>query len=307
MTGAIGYATEQGLGIQMRAFIKHGIVDKLLVQKHSTYENHYDWYTPEQLAADEQELLDTCDKILFMETAFDKSRIIVHARERGIKTIFITHYECTPPFNWYPDVIVAPSDEDLKYFPDATRLNIPVDMKWKQRRKALVFIHNAGHGGLGGRNGTKELLEAMSYVHSPIKLIIRAQTGNYKSDDPRVTIQLGSIPYSDLFKEGDVFIMPEKFGGSFLPMQEAYASGMPVMASNRDNNHWLPREFLIPVTGYKKERIAREFDAAIINPRDIATKIDEWYNKDITNYSLCGKLWGKQNSWAALKKHYETL
>jgi hypothetical protein len=307
MTGTIGYATEQGLGIQTRSFIEHGIIDKILIQPHSTYENHYEWYSDEQKVHSIQELLDTCDKLIFFETLWDKWKIIPLARERGIKTIFVVHYECTGPFPYYPDVVVAPSDIDKEIFPEAIRLNIPVDMQWKERTRALTFVHNAGHGGLGGRNGTKELLEAMQYVKSPIRLIMRHQNGGLVSNDPRVTIVNGSVPYEDLWKEGDVFVLPEKFGGSFLPMQEAFASGMAVMASERETNKWLPNELLIPVSGYRKERIAREFDSAIIDPKDIARKIDDIYNKDISKYSLMGKVWGEENNWENLKQHYEAL
>ncbi len=308
MTGAIGYATDQGLGIQMKAFIEHGIIDQILIQPHSTYENHYEWYTDEQKAKDIDDLLDTCDTLIFMETLFSHWRIIPRARERGIKTILICHYECTPsPLPWYPDVLVAPSITDKQYFPDAVHINIPVDMNWKKRTKALTFVHNAGHGGIGGRNGTKELLEAMKHVKSPIKLILRSQNGAYTTTDPRIEITNGNVPYDELWASGDVFIIPEKFGGSFLPMQEAFASGMAVMASDRANNHWLPKELLIPVESYKRQRISCEFESAVINPIAIAKKIDEVYNMDIEKYSVLGKEWGQKNSWEELKKAYENL
>lgn len=309
--GTLNYATDQGLGIQTRAFIDHGIIHKILFQVHSTYENHYDWYTDEQICKTEEELLNNCDVLIFMETLFHSWKLIPRARERGIKTILITHYECTPNLPYFPDLVIVPSEEDKLHFPDGVRINIPVQndvvKRWKLRTKAEVFVHNAGHGGLGGRNGTKELLEAMKYVKSPIKLIVRHQNGGLKSDDPRVTIVNGSVPYETLWSEGDVFIIPEKFGGSFLPMQEAFASGMPVMATDRPNNHWLPKELLIPSAGIKKERIAREFDSHIISPQEIAKSIDTWYGRDITKFSLAGKEWGEQNSWDALKPKYQEI
>jgi len=65
---------------------------------------------------------------------------------------------------------------------------------------------------------------------------------------------------------------------------------------------------MIPVKGYKKERIAEKtFDSAIIDPQDIANTIDMWYNNDITEYSLKGKKWGEDNSWEALKPKYEAI
>jgi len=311
MTGTICYATQSGLGIQAKSFIEHGIIDKIFVYPHSTYKTE-DWYGKERVNRIED--LYECDKLMFFETPFNW-KVIPEARSRGIKTILLAMYECTQyPFPYYPDVLVGGSEIEVEHYKKLAcgipchYINVPVEMKWKLRERAEVFIHNAGHGGLGGRNGTKELLEAMKYVKSPIKLKVRSQNLNLKSDDPRVEIFRGDMPYEDLWKDGDILIFPEKFGGSFLPMQEAYASGIPVMASDRfPTNTWLPKELLIDTDGFVKERIGAEFDCAILNPKKIAQKIDEWYGKDITKYSLMGKEWAKNNSWEALKPKYLSL
>lgn len=192
------------------------------------------------------------------------------------------------------------------------QINIPVDTKihkWRLRTKACVFIMNAGHGGIGGRNGLKELILSIRFIKSPIKLIIRSQNPIIdKYEDPRVEYVVGDLSYEDLFTVGDVFVYPDKFGGSCLPLQEAFASGMLVMATNRyPSNKWLPNEPLIPIKGYKRERISVEFDSAIVDPKDIAKCIDDWYDKDITEYSLAGKKWAKDNSWDNLKKQYEAI
>lgn len=312
MTGTIAFDCSSGLGIQTKSFIDHGIIDKILVRPHSTYPSE-GWY--EKIASiHEDELLDACDKLIFIETPFNWN-IIPRARARGIKTILLAMYECTQyPFPYYPDVLVGCSAMEPEHYKNlgcsipCIHINAPVDMKWKLRTKAKVFIHNSGHGGLGGRNGTKELLEAMQYVKSPIKLLVRTQNGSLRSDDPRVEIIHGSIPYEDLWTTGDVLVFPEKFGGSFLPMQEAFASGLAVMASDRfPTNSWLPKELLIPVKGYTKERIGSEFDCAILDPKLIAQKIDEVYGTDISKYSKMGKAWATENSWEKLKPKYEAL
>lgn len=312
MTGTIAYDCASGLGIQTKSFIDHGIIDKILVKPHSSYPSE-NWYTHERVGSID-ELLDTCDRLIFIETPHDWS-IIPKARAQGIKVILVAMYECTRyPFPYYPDVLVGCSAIEVEHYKNlkcaipCVHINAPVEMKWSLHETAKTFIHNSGHGGLGGRNGTTELLDAMRYVNSPIKLIVRTQNGTLHSDDSRVEIVHGSIPYEELWATGDVMILPEKFGGSFLPMQEAFAAGFPVMASDRfPTNTWLPRELLIPVKGYKKERIGAEFDCAILDPIKIAETIDKWYNKDITKFSKLGKEWAKENSWKKLKKKYESL
>lgn len=306
--GSVVLATDQGLGVLAKSFFDHGVVTEVFVREHTTRENHLDWYPNRRGSVDE--LLGCIDTLLLFETAFDW-KVIVKAREMGVKTVLMPMYECTPdPLPYEPDVIICPSKLDLDYYQDKNSyfLPVPVDAKWRSRTKAEVFVHNAGNGGLGGRNGTKELVEAMKYVDSPIRMILRTQ-GNVDCDDPRVEVVRGTVPYGDLFSEGDVFVFPEKFNGLSLPLQEAYASGMLVMCGDRyPMNTWLPREPMIPVDRYSLERITRRgFKSAVIDPREIADKIDGWYGRDISEFSEMGREWAKRNSWEKLKPEYLEL
>ena len=49
------------------------------------------------------------------------------------------------------------------------------------------------------------------------------------------------------------------------------------------------------------------FSSALYDPRDIAAKIDELYDTDISAYSLAGKKWAEENSWAVLAPVYLDL
>lgn len=303
MIGAVVLATEQGLGYLAKAFYDNGVIDKVYIKEHSTRKNHYEWF-PNRVNKPE-DLLD-CESIIFFETAFEW-KLIPLARDKGIKTILMVMYECTPnPLPYSPDIILCPSKLDLDYYKEGREVVVPVDVKWKKREFARVFVHNAGNGGLGGRNGTREVLEAMKYVQSPIKLIVRSQVPIKEYDDPRIEYRIGT--FDDIWSEGDVFLFPEKFNGLSLPLQEAFASGMLVMAGDRyPINTWLPKEPLIEVSHYTKEKIAVEFDYAHYDPKKIAEKIDEWYNKSISEFSLLGKQFNKKTQWKNLKNQYKNL
>lgn len=113
MTGAIVLATQQGLGILAKSFYDNGIIDVVYVKEHSTRENHYEWYPNRVKRVDD--LLE-CDKLIFFETCFDWS-IIPKARKKGIKTILVPMYECTPnPLPYFPDVLVCPSSLDFEFY-----------------------------------------------------------------------------------------------------------------------------------------------------------------------------------------------
>lgn len=306
--GSVVLATDQGLGYLAREFFKHGIIQKVFIKNHSSRKNHYEWYPAAARMQNEFELIQECDTLLFFEEVWDW-KVIVEARKRGVKTVLMPMYECTRnPLPYQPDVIISPSLLDQQYYPDSEFIPVPVEAPWRLREKAEVFVHNAGNGGIGGRNGTKELLEAMKYVKSPIKLIVRSQVPlgmipAHAQIDDRIEFRVGQ--FDDIWSEGDVFVFPEKFNGLSLPLQEAYASGMLVMAGNRfPINTWLPNEPLIPVDHYSKQRISVEFDSAIYHPFTIALKIDDWFGKDISEFSERGKVWAEENSWEKLKEKY---
>lgn len=309
MIGSIVLATDQGLGYLAKDFYDHGIVHKVLIRPHSSRVNHKEWYKPEDRVNFIEELLNTCTTLLFFETPFEWD-VIRRARERGIKTVLMPMYECTNyPFPYVPDVIIAPSALDADFYAEynPVQINVPVNVPWKLRKKAKVFVHNAGNGGIGGRNGTKELIDAMEYVTAPIKLIIRSQIPLERiSDDQRIEYRVGQ--FDDIWSEGDVFVFPEKFNGLSLPLQEAFASGMAVMAGDRfPMNTWLPKNLLIPVEKYFTAKISISFSCAKYNEQIIASCINKLYNADITNYSLLGKAYAERNSWEKLKEQYETV
>ena len=105
-----------------------------------------------------------------------------------------------------------------------------------------------------------------------------------------------------------MFLFPEKFNGLSLPLQEAHAAGMLVMAGDRSPiNAWLPKEPLIPVSGYFNTElpwIGIQVKNAIMKPEDIAATIDAWAGKDITEFSKMGQSWASQNTGDILREKY---
>lgn len=308
MIGSIVYATEQGLGYLAKDFFDNGIIDRVYIQPHGSRTNFREWYPTRAVVDSPEKLLEECSSLIFFEEVFHW-KIIPQAREKGIKTALMPMYECTrSPLPYEPDIIITPSALDQDCYPSGIRLDVPVSVPWKERTVAKHFVHNAGNLGLGGRNGTKELLAAMRHVKSPLRLTVRSQVPLEGITDPRVTISIGTVPKETLWSEGDVFVFPEKFNGLSLPLQEAFASGMLVMAGDRfPINTWLPKEPLIPVDHYTKERIAREFDCAQYTPEAIAQTMDAWYGRDITEYSHRGREYNNEHTWTHLKEAYRTL
>lgn len=350
--GSVGYATAQGLGVLAKAFYDNNVVTDYMVVLHGRRETHMEWY-PRSLCVtslrDPRQLkmmMDFCSKMdamLFFETPF-RWELIDHCRKQGVKTYLMPMYECMPQrLPSTPDEFLCPSLLDYQYYCDQPELvntpvipfstcqgthekiarftPVPVDVPWKLREKANVFVHNAGNGGLRNRNGTIDLVHALKFIRSPAQILIYTQCENLfneieplvAKESSRVDVRLsfGTRLFNQLYVGGDVFVFPEKFNGLSLPLQEACASGMLVMGTDRfPMNTWLPREPLIPVSGYRTETVGgscNTYQAAVVRPEDIAAKIDEWYGRDIAGLSLSGKSWAESMSWQVLGPMYQEV
>lgn len=98
----------------------------------------------------------------------------------------------------------------------------------------------------------------------------------------------------------------ERFAGLSLPLQEAFSAGLLVIAGDRyPINQWLPSAPLVAPTGYEDLNfVGVPFKSALYDPKAIASKIDEFYDTDISGYSLAGKKWAEENSWEVLRPQY---
>ena len=141
-----------------------------------------------------------------------------------------------------------------------------------------------------------------------VKAFHRLTTESKVQLDARVKVYLGTIPWNEVYATGDVAIDAEKFNGLSLPLQEARAAGLLVMTTNRfPANMWLPNDSLIPVEAVQKACVAGsclEFEESIVDPKAIANKMDDWYGRDITDYSMTGSDYAKVMSWDTFKPIY---
>lgn len=322
--GTLCYATSRGLGHLARDFHRHGLITDVCVVRHPNVPTNEDWYPGAPQVHLRTINRDTVhafarglDAMLFFETPFDWS-LIDWCREQKIRTYLVTMHECTPKHHSKPHRYLCPSLLDMEYFPDGVFLPLPVEYPWRLRERAEVYVHNGGYLGLRGREGTTLLIEAMAHVKSPLKLILRCQENvrpeyqRLMARDGRIDYQPGTIPYPELYATGDVVVQPQKFNGCSLPLQEACASGMLVMTTDRfPMNTWLPKAPLIPVAKYQTARIGGpylDFQEAQIRPEAIAATMDAWFEKDIAAFSESGREWAESMSWAALgPKWRETL
>lgn len=296
MIGIIARLDNSGLGTLCWEFLRHIQFDQVKVVSNGRYpvfrERGYNFVGDL-----------TTDVVLSFETFYGVRK------KPGQKFILVPMYECTSNGDAsLADEIIAPSLLDQRVF-KSKFIPIPVArdrVPFKKRLVARTFLHNAGHGGLGGRNGTGELLEALAMVKKDIRVIINSQIP-IECKDPRVDVRVRDVEnYWENWGEGDVFVFPEKFNGLSLPIQEAMSSGMPIICTDRyPFNAYLPRELMIKGST-KTERIAREFVATYPDPKDLARIIDEVAGSSIIKLSEEMDGLAQSLSWDKLQHTWQT-
>lgn len=313
--GIICRPCNSGLGTLSREFARNLKPDKVLIQTNGVFQTFPERY---ENIVEEEDFFKDLDVVMSFETFYDWSRI-QKCRDAGIKSVLVPMFEMLPErLPLTPDLLLCPSKLDYDIFKDYSTkveyLPIPVAtdrLIWKKREKANVFVHSGSHGGQDMRKGTPELLQAMEYVKSDIKLIIYTWH-NFSSKDPRVEIkQVNFKNYWQLWREGDVLVYPQGANGICLPIVEAMSSGMGVITTDiYPFNEYMPKDLLFKPGETYRHRMGNnlmEVEDYKIDPKLIAEKIDEVAGKDISEYSEYGKRYAEEHSWVVMLPKYASM
>jgi glycosyltransferase involved in cell wall biosynthesis len=215
---------------------------------------------------DIRQFLTGLDVVFIAESAYNMG-IYRIAKEMGVKTAVQYNYEF---FDWFmgsvwhndtPDLFIAPSTwhyDEVQSFCDSKKikhvyLHCPVAREKIQSRyigSALTFVHIAGRPAAHDRNGTYTFLNALQLAPDDLKGRVFTQdkelATEIKREFPSVDVKVNTRDYTDIYKKGSVIVLPRKYGGNCLPMNEALAAGMPVIMSKvSPQTDFLPDEWLV--------------------------------------------------------------
>ena len=272
--GMIVRAENRGLGLQTWEAYRHLQPDRTLVvdlSHHQPYQAHFDRYPDAwQIVRDDRltpemwrEFVAGLDVVFTAETPYDY-RLYDIARRAGVATVcqvnpeFFRH-EREPDLP-RPTLLVAPTTWRLDRMPGVEHLPFPVDRErcvYRPRPAAdgpVTFLHVAGHRAIYDRNGTSSVLQAIQHVTVPCRLIIRSQSdiggalARRRSPTVDIQVHVEDVPdYWMLYDGADVLLLPRRYGGQSLPMNEALSCGLPVVATDvSPQNEWLPPATRVP-------------------------------------------------------------
>lgn len=258
------------------------------------------------------QFIEGLDCIFFAESPYN-NYLIEAAQAKGIKIVNQYNYEFLDylehPEYPVPDMLIAPSKWNYDVIEDFARQNnvrhayvhCPVnrdDLPYRVIKRARTFLHMAGKPAAHDRNGTLSVIEASKYIKSDIKIIIHFQgeqglrhqlthtTQDYKDyaikngNPAKLDIKVFEYSnYQDVYSLGDVLVLPRRYGGNCLPMNEAVSCGMPVIMSDiSPNNQFLPSNWLVTAMKIDKFTPRMPVDIYGVSAIELAAKIDEFAN-----------------------------
>lgn len=330
--GLIARADNTGLGNQTWEFARHMEPAKVLVvdlghlKRNTLYPDRYPDATvvhgfPD--APTTTRFLDGLDVVFTCETPYSPWLFSLAPR-RGVKTVLQYNYEFLDPRpdHGMPTLLAAPSTwhyDDVDH-PNKILLPVPIALdRFPPRPRpttATHFLHVTGKPAVDDRNGTGDLLEALRMVRSEITVTITCQEPNYVQQmlrplpaNVRLSVQCADVEnYWDLYRDAHALVMPRRFGGLCLPVNEALGAGMPViMPDVSPNNDWLPREWLVPAIKTGELRVRRKLDVYSVDHRELAAAIDR-FATDRTLYARAADdaaTTAKSLSWDNMRPVYE--
>lgn len=337
--GLLAYATDTGLGNQTRAFYKYMKPAKTMLVDIGEFNGmkvHEDWYDYQirtkgfPTNAEIDLFLDGLDLVFVCETPLNYY-LFEEATRRGIKTVQQYNFEFIDYFMNrqlpQPTVFAGPTTWNVKLmspsiFKNLALLPVPVDTSVLPKRSihsATSFFHIAGRPAVHDRNGTFDFIEAArisrrQLADAEFLLYCQEPTNQMRqaADQAGVQIIEHVDNYADLYKQGDILILPRKYGGLCLPAQEAIGAGIPVIMPNiSPNNDWLPKEWLVqtrrPVHGFRPRGVTIEVHHADVN--HIARMMVNLHNDPAAVRQMHEKALeiGHLLSWDAMKIKYETF
>ena len=174
-----------------------------------------------------------------------------------------------------------------------------------------TILHTAGTVAQPNRNGTTTFYQAMALLTDlPIKAIVSTQRDTIGgAPPPNVEVRVQTLRHHwDLYSdEFDMMVLPRRWGGLCLPMQEALTAGMPVLMPDcAPNNQILPSALLTPAALTEQLMAWTLIDLYDVHPGDLAQHI-RWmfeHPEAVEAASSWAGEWARGSSWAALRGQY---
>lgn len=323
--GLIARADRTGLGYQTRSYYKHLKPEKTLVidiQRLNGNEQHSDWYEnaiysdgfPSQHTI--TDFLRGLDVVITAETPYS-FQIYTIAKMMGIKTICVENPEFYDHIKYpeypLPDVMILPSnwmESEIRNHAEPRGVRVyqihhPVDREEHPFRLRTTNkpMHIAGKPATHDRNGTWDYLQAWPTGLVTTQSEDLASMIGKRYSQSRVIRNIKD--QNDIYSYGDYLVLPRKYGGNCLILNEALSRGMPViMPDIPPNNNILPNDWLVPAQITDRFEPRTAIDIYTADPLKLHQKINDFLHVNMPIESERANKIADTISWETLLPRY---
>lgn len=314
--GLIVRAVTRGLGIQSYEAWRHlnpavtVLIDS--IPDHGRWKLHPEWYpdaivTPwagytAPISEEAVDALLTCDVILTFETTYAPD-LFEKARAKGIATVIMVNPELWREHETeHATAVWLATAWRREFIPRAETVTYPVALDRFSFNPGDKYLHLGGHKARLDRNGMELAIRAARYASIPLTVTTQDRM---RLDGRGIQLAPERENYWEMYDGFGVLVMPRKYGGLCLPVQEAMAAGLAViMSDTAPNADW-------PVSLVKARRTQRsKMVGGIIDiyetdklalAEEMTRMLDLEYRR---GFQERGRAWAEAHSWGQLKAEW---
>lgn len=264
------------------------------------------------------------DVLLTVECLYTGTGMTSEKTWRAVNDVTTTVLVANPEL-WagYPaHRIVLPTMWEQHRLPDATVILHPVDVaavesRRRVRETAKIFLHVEAPAMLD-RNGTELVAKSLQHVTEPCTLIVRSHQPQRRSILRNIT-QVGNVKvvwddrrvpdWQDGYDDDvDVLLLPRRYGGLSMVVQEAAALGVPSIMLDLDpqrTERW--PGWCVPARVHRRSLMrGGEFDVHTCEPTVLAAAVNGAARGelDLNGESHRALAWSAARSWPHVKDQW---
>lgn len=261
-----------------------------------------------------QDWLRGLDVVWTAETFYDW-RIVDWAAAAGVATVCVINPEFWHDGRTRPTATWAATRWRWETLPADTR-HVPHPVcadrfplcRVGPRAGKLRLLHIVGHRAAQDRNGTITLHQAVRRMRGEAEVIIRTQDVRLPAMRSTRTVTVktelgGRSDYWSLYEDADLLVLPRKYGGLCLPVQEAMAAGLGVIMTDVEPQRSLWPVELVPARHRGNVRSpAGTIECWDADARALGRSLDALTANREQVYALqrAATTWAREHTWEKL-------